>query len=71
MNHELGMHLKLTLIIPPTERRPLPTQMELTINLPPTADINSMLKGTAETLDAFARLTVAELTVAQKDKAKS
>lgn len=64
MKNELdyGLHLRLSLIVPPSVTRPLPAQLEAVVNLPPTAtaaEIDQAIGSISRLLDSYAQAITA------------
>lgn len=60
---DYGLHLRLSLIVPPTVARPLPAQLEATVNLPPTAtaaEIDQAIGSVSRLLDGYAQAITAK-----------
>lgn len=65
MKNELdyGLHLRLSLIVPPSIPRPLPAQLEATVKLPPTAtaaEIDQAIGSVSRLLDSYAQAITAK-----------
>ncbi len=55
---ELGLHLRLSLTVPATVARPLPTEMEVIVNLPSittAAHMDQVLGSIGKLLDGYAQ----------------
>lgn len=71
--HQLGLHLRMTLIVPPTIPRPLPTEMELIIDLGPltsAADLDQVIASTSKLLDSYAQAIQAHQLQTKEEEAK-
>ena len=71
VNQELGLHLRLTLIVPPSLPRPLPTEMEVILNLPSittAAHMDQVLASVGKLLDSYAQAVTAQMKEADQRK---
>jgi hypothetical protein len=62
-NQELGLHVQMRLIVPPSIPRPLPCEVEIVVNMPTTAtpaEFNQVVDSISLLLDSYAQAIQAQ-----------